>query len=668
VKPSPTRNVAERALEALHRERRAFLAGLLLTLGFVGQALPEPTRWWSLAWLGTTAVSVAGLLLPRAPRLAHVLTLLGLLGQAALAWPSFPHSPGLTLLALSLFLGTSLLLFPHRRPLPAGLRLLACPETARGATVGALLVTALLGLARPPSALLYCALVLAVAAGAVLAALLATSRDLKRRAVVLVLLLATAAGSYALARAPVAAILLGVLGLSVCSLLVRASVAEEVPLLGFIFEHPARLVVFSFLLLCLLGTIGLALPPSAERAPLALVDAAFTAVSAVCVTGLSVVDTPRTFSMLGEVVLLACIQLGGLGIMALYTTVLGLLGSRLSLRHEQAVSLAQSLRHSGELYRALRILLIVTVLAEALGAVCLYPSFARVEPSSAAWWRAIFCSVSAFCNAGFALSSDNLVGYATSPAVLHVIGALVVLGGLSPAVITSLPLWFGRRHRMTLTARVTLASTAVLLVAGWVLFLAFEWSATLGPLTTWDKLHNAWFQSVTTRTAGFNSVDTAELTAPTRLLFMVLMFIGGSPGSTAGGVKTTTATLLVLAVVATLRGQDTVSIFGARLPPSAVARATAVFTLFVGSILTGSFALLLTQPQPFDALLFEVVSATATVGLSLGVTPELDTTGKLVLMLCMFAGRVGPLTLLLLLAGSASKSHNQLPERELSIG
>ncbi len=665
----PIQSNIERAHEALHVERRAFLAGLLLPLGFVGRALPQQTELSHLAWVGAALVSLAGLLLPWRPRLAHALMLLGLLGQAGIGWQNFPNSPGLTLLALSLILGTSLVLLPHREPLPSvGLGFLASSETARGATVGALLVTAMLGLSRPPAALFICSLVLAIAGGVILAAVLVTRRDRRRRAEVFLLLAATAAGSYTLTNAPVAAVGVGVLGLSVCGLLVRRSAAEDVPWLGFVLEHPARLVVFSFLLLCLLGGIGLALPVSAEGPPLPLLDAAFTAVSAVCVTGLSVLDTPHALSMTGEIVLLLCIQLGGLGIMALYTTALGLLGGHLSLRHEQAVSTAQSLAHSGELFRALRLLLVVTLATEALGAACLYPSFAATEPSLTAWWRAIFHAVSAFCNAGFALQSDSLVGYATSPGVLHVIGALVVLGGLSPAVITSSPLWFGRRHRLPLTARVTLASTAVLLSTGWVLFLAFEWSATLAPFGVWNKLHNAWFQSVIPRTAGFNSIDMSALTGPTRLLIMVLMFIGGSPGSTAGGIKTTTATLLVLAVVATLRGQHTVSIFGARLPPTAIARATAVFTLFVGSVLGATFALLLTQAQPFDALLFEVVSATATVGLSLGITPQLDTAGKLVIMLCMFAGRVGPLTLLLLLSRADQKSHNQLPERDLSIG
>jgi trk system potassium uptake protein TrkH len=229
-------------------------------------------------------------------------------------------------------------------------------------------------------------------------------------------------------------------------------------------------------------------------------------------------------------------------------------------------------------------------------------------------------------------------------------------------------LFWGKRHRVTLQAKLGLSTTAVLLGVGFCAFLGFEWTNTLSHLSLVDKLHNAWFQSITPRTAGFNSIDTTQLSTPSRLLFIVLMFIGGGPGGTAGGIKTTTFAILTLAIVAALRGQSRVTAFGARLPLETVSRATAIATLGIGAVVFSTFALLLTQVQSFDGLLFEAVSALGTVGLSLGVTPKLDTIGKVIIMACMFAGRVGPLTLLLFLGSSARTDPNTLPERDVQVG
>jgi trk system potassium uptake protein TrkH len=391
-------------------------------------------------------------------------------------------------------------------------------------------------------------------------------------------------------------------------------------------------------------------------------------VSATCVTGLIVVDTPSQFGPLGQAVLLGLMQTGGLGIMTFSAAAWLALGRRLSLRHEGAVAELVSAEDSRHLRNALWRILLVSFVSELGGAALLTLRFLmRGEPFGAALWRGVFTAVSAFCNAGFALQSDNLVSLQRDHLVIAAVGTLIVVGGLSPAAVVALPALV-RRRRTALQVKLVVAATVVLLVGGAIGIAALEWGNALRDLTFAEKLHNAWFHSVTPRTAGFNSLPMEALRPPTLALTVALMFIGGSPGGTAGGIKTVTAAVLALAVAATFRGRPEASAFGRRIPHAMLYRAASITTVSLVVVGVATTLLLLTQPASSSALLFEVVSALGTVGLSVGATARLDAIGKVVIMLCMFVGRVGPLTMFFFLAGQRRTAHWQLPEEELEVG
>ena len=433
-----------------------------------------------------------------------------------------------------------------------------------------------------------------------------------------------------------------------------------------LIDHPARVLVSSFLLLCLIGTGVLLMPGIVEGGRLSLLDAAFTSVSAVCVTGLVVADTATYFSFAGQLAILALIQLGGLGIMTISTAALHFLGRRLTLKQERLLT-SMSDESKGDLARSLAIVVLYTLSVELLGALMLCPQFRGYGDNwSVAVWRAIFTSVSAFCNAGFALQTESLVPYASSSLVLHTIGIVIVAGGIAPATALALPQWL-RRRPVPSAAYLVLNCSAVLLTLGAIAYLALEWQATLAHLGIWDKFHNAWFQSVTLRTAGFNTVDLAGVTTPTFLVMLALMFIGGSPGGTAGGVKTATIGVLSLAMWANVTGRHTVSLRGRHLAPAIVYRAVAVIGagLFIWFVLV--LALAVTQPLGARELIFEATSAVATVGLSIGATGELDGVGKVIIIVGMFLGRIGPLTIFMLLGHDTPVERQHLPPTTIPL-
>ncbi len=436
-----------------------------------------------------------------------------------------------------------------------------------------------------------------------------------------------------------------------------------------VLEHPARLVATTFAGLCAAGTLVLALPLSARSGHgIGVLDAMFTATSAACVTGLTVLDSGRAFSGFGQAVLLILIQLGGLGIMTFYTLALRALGLRMGLRQELAVTEAALVHGQSTLHRALGNVIGLTAACEVAGAAALSVLFwSDGRDWATAVWQGVFTSVSAFCNAGFALEPDNLMGYRERPAVLGVVGLLIVLGGLAPAAVFSIPVWL-RGGLVTLQVRLVWLVTLGLLAVGFVAFLAFEWTNTLRSLPWAHKLANAAFQSVTLRTAGFNSVDIGATLPATQQIMLALMFIGGSPGGTAGGIKTTTVALLLLAVSSALRGQSEVTVFEKRIVPASVYRAAAVATVGVLSVMAVVLALMLTQPLPPQVAMFEAVSALGTVGLSTGGTALLDGIGKVIVGGAMFAGRVGPLTLFLLLGERHARSLWRFPDAEVDVG
>ncbi len=420
---------------------------------------------------------------------------------------------------------------------------------------------------------------------------------------------------------------------------------------------PPQLFVGSFLLLILLGTLGLkTLPGLYTGAPLSWLDALFTATSAVCVTGLIVVDTATYFTVWGQAFILLLIQLGGLGIITFTTVLIVALGRRLSLRQQAlAASAVEAAPHVD--YRQLaRDVVRFTFLIEAAGALLLYLGFLPELGWRGAFWPAVFHAISAFCNAGFSIFSDSLVGFRTNPVVLVVVMLLIVVGGLGFLTLEELYLWRRsirerRRFRLSLHSRLVLTTTALLLVVGWMFFVFFEWKVALAELPFGAKLLNGLFMSVTARTAGFNTIDYGTATEQTSFLTILLMFVGGSPGSTAGGIKTTTIALLVLLAISRLRGQEIPSCWSRSVPHEVVQRAVGLFVVAVAVLMLGSFVLTATEiehgvtaPGSFLKYLFEAYSAFGTVGLSMGVTPSLSAAGRWIIILLMFIGRVGPLT------------------------
>ncbi len=420
---------------------------------------------------------------------------------------------------------------------------------------------------------------------------------------------------------------------------------------------PSRLFVGSFLLLILIGTLGLkVLPGMYTAAPISWLDALFTITSAVCVTGLTVVDTATVFTFAGQAWVLLFIQLGGLGIITFSTLIILALGRRLSLHHESISSSTVEVAPHVDVRELARDVVKITFLFEGIGAFLLFVMWLPDYTWHEALWHGVFHSVSAFCNAGFSTFSDNLVGAQNRPEIQMVVGGLIVFGGLGFLALEELKLFLrarreSKRFRMSLHSRIVLSMTVTLIVIGWFFFAMFEWNQTLDHLPVWEKLSNSLFMSITPRTAGFNTVDYAKTADSTNFLTILLMFVGGSPGSTAGGIKTTTLTLILLAAISRFRGAEIVSVAGRSVPPQTVQRAIGLAVVAFG-IVTASIFVYTASELPhqshtgeyFLRYMFEAASAFNTVGLSMGVTPGLTSLGKVITILLMFVGRVGPLT------------------------
>lgn len=421
---------------------------------------------------------------------------------------------------------------------------------------------------------------------------------------------------------------------------------------------PALLLVIAFLVLIAAGTLLLMLPVSRQDGawsdPL---TALFTATSAACVTGLVLVDTADTWSGFGQIVILLLIQAGGFGIMTGSTLLLQLLlrrGSR--LRDRVLVQETAGVPNLGDVTRIVRRVALFTVSVEATAAVVLAVAFwargAVSDPLAAVWWG-LFHSVSAFNNAGFDLVGGfrSLIPYQDDPMILVPIGVAIVLGGLGYAIVAN-GLTTRRWQRLAVETRIVLATTAALLLGGAVAIAVLEWNnpATLGAMEPATKVMNAAFLSTTLRTAGYTALDIGALTLPTLFLSMALMFIGGASGSTAGGIKVNTFSLLLASIISTARGLPDTVVFGRRVAAEQVGRALSVALLSVAVVMGTAFALVATSDAGFDALLFEAVSALGTVGLSTGITPALHEGAQLILIVAMFAGRLGPLTLVLAFA------------------
>jgi trk system potassium uptake protein len=438
-------------------------------------------------------------------------------------------------------------------------------------------------------------------------------------------------------------------------------------------QHPARLVPLAFLVAVAVGTGLLMLPVSrAGEGGAALLTALFTATSAVCVTGLIVVDTPIYWSRFGQVVILALIQVGGFGIMS-GATLLGLLVARRLRLATRLVAQAETRSLAlGDVATVLRLVLLVTAAVELATAavLALRLHYAYGEPWPAAAWNGLFLAISAFSNAGFSTYSDNVISFALDWFMLGPIMAAVILGGIGFPVLHDMRRNPRRPARWAVHTKLTLLATGALLLGGWVAVLAYEWNnpATLGPLGVSGKLLGSAFHSVVTRTAGFNSLDIGKFEAETLAVSYVLMLIGGGSASTAGGIKVTTFLVLGLVVWAEIRDDPGVAAFGRRISREVQRQALTVVLMAVGVVGTATLLLLSVSDFPMQDIVFEAISAFATVGLSTGITASLPPSGQLILVALMFLGRVGTITVATGLALRRRQTPYRYPEERPIVG
>ncbi len=460
-------------------------------------------------------------------------------------------------------------------------------------------------------------------------------------------------------------------------------------------KSPTQTLIASFLVLIISGAGLLMLPLASSGENLSFVDALFTATSATCVTGLIVKDTGQDFSLMGQIVILTLIQLGGLGIVVFGAVFALLLGQALSLRESAAMQDLLSARTLSRIGNMIAFIFIGTVFIEAFGTVSLFGMWndvpGQVANGHQQWFYSIFHSVSAFCNAGFSLFSDSFVSYNRSWGVYVVVCPLIILGGLGFGVLYDLvntaadrvkrffKKLFYKRYRLSmetpkrlrLQTKIVLSVSTCLIVLGMLAILLFERYAGQGNPTEHSNILGALFQSVTARTAGFNTVDISSLSASSQFILILLMFIGGSPGSTAGGIKTVTLAVVIMTAVAALRKREEVEMFRRSVRIVVVGRAVTVTLLFVAVLFIATLALSITENSnefTMSEIMFEAGSALGTVGLTTGITPSLTTAGKLIIIAAMLIGRLGPLTLLAALTFNIKPVRYNYPDEAVIVG
>lgn len=429
-----------------------------------------------------------------------------------------------------------------------------------------------------------------------------------------------------------------------------------------------RKIVLGFLALIGTGTLAILLLNANSR-PLTLVDALFTATSAVCVTGLTVVDTGKDLANASQLVLLLLIQLGGLGVMTATTALSLLMRERIGLRQRMFFAGGFGLDSPSGVIRLLIRILSLTFAIEAVAVFPLYWGFSRagLSPEQSLYY-AVFHSVSAFCNAGFSLFSDNLEGFSRCILVPGTVMVLVVLGGLGFIVLSELKEMFRRPGKISVHSRLVLFTTAGLVLFGTALLLLCEWNHSLEAMGGGWKLWNGLFSSITPRTAGFDTVALSTFSSAGLFVVILLMIVGASPGSTGGGFKTTTLAVLLVSTWNVIKGRSEVHLWNRRISIRVIQRAITLIVLYLGTLGLGLMILALLEPFPFRSLLFETASALGTVGLSLGITSGLSDAGKLVLVLLMFWGRVGIITFLYGIVKREARGKISYPDAEIPVG
>lgn len=437
--------------------------------------------------------------------------------------------------------------------------------------------------------------------------------------------------------------------------------------------RPTQVLALGFAGFIMAGAFLLSLPVATvngQGAP--FLTALFTSTSAVCVTGLVVVDTGTYFTIFGQLVILFLIQVGGLGFMTFATFFAIIMGRRIGLKERILLQEAYNQLNMEGIVRLAKYVIQMTIIIELLGAAILALRLIPNLGFGQGLYFGIFHAVSGFNNAGFDLMGEfrSFTGYAGDPIVNICLSLLIILGGLGFMVLSEL--YLNRGKKLHLHSYIVLKASALLIILGTVIFFALEYfnPRTLAGLEPMDRLLASYFQSVTTRTAGFNTIAISDLRDTTLLFIIIFMFIGASPGSTGGGIKTTTFVAVILSVITSLNGKNVVSIKERTLPGDMVRKALTITLLALFLILLVTGLLTITEDQDFLSLLFEVTSAFGTVGLSTGVTPHLTQIGRIAIMLTMFVGRVGPLTLAFALAQKSKieQAHIKYPEERILIG
>ncbi|RLB06535.1 MAG: ATPase [Deltaproteobacteria bacterium] len=443
------------------------------------------------------------------------------------------------------------------------------------------------------------------------------------------------------------------------------------------FLTPQRTLILSFLSFIFLGTLALKLPSCTKQGGMDLLNALFTSTSAVCVTGLTVVETGKFFTPWGQVVILSLIQVGGLGIMTFSVLFYHLLGRGIPLRNKMAVQDVFAYAPVRDIFYIVKWVFMYTITIETVGACFLFWSWLPTYSCTEALYLAIFHAVSAFCNAGFSLLKGSLSSYRHNLMVNITFISLIILGGIGFVVLHELRRGLRRRSPLSLHTKVVLVTTAVLIVVGTLLFFLLERGNTLAGYSLKNKVIISLFQSVTARTAGFSTVEFWHLSNATLFVFVILMFVGASPGSCGGGVKTTNLAILFSVAWNRFRGRAEVNMFKRTLPRETVSRS---ISIFLASFLLVTLILVLVLifqgggiPHPksrrlFLELLFEVTSAFGTVGLSTGATGTLTPLSKMLIIITMFVGRLGPLTLAFALAKREEARRFQYTEENIMVG
>ncbi|WP_032121567.1 TrkH family potassium uptake protein [Clostridium amazonitimonense] len=437
--------------------------------------------------------------------------------------------------------------------------------------------------------------------------------------------------------------------------------------------NAVQILALGFAIVIFTGAILLTLPvASSDGTSTNFLDSLFTSTSAVCVTGLITVDTGTHWSYFGKTVIMLLIEIGGLGFMSFATLIALLIGKKITLKERLLMQEALNASNIQGLVKLVKYVLVFTFSVQFAGALLLSTQFIPDFGLAKGIYYSVFHSISAFCNAGFDLIGNfsSLTGYADNSVIILTIGSLIVIGGLGFAVWSELYNYKASK-KLSLHTKVVVSMTIFLIVVGTVLMFAFEFRnpGTMKDMSFKGKFLSSVFASVSPRTAGFNSVSTSDMTTASKFLTIILMFIGGSPGSTAGGIKTSTAGILLMTVVSVIKGRGDTEVFKRRISKDIVYRAFAVTTIGLAIVVGVTMILSITEVgASFEYLLYEVTSAFATVGLTLGLTTKLSAIGKILIILTMYCGRVGPMTVALALTNKKSNNAIKYPEEKIMVG